>query len=32
MVVWLTSEQMGSPLRPIGGKEHEERAEDLDSS
>jgi len=32
--LWLTSEQMGSgfPLRPTGGGEHEERAEDLDSS
>ena len=30
--LWLTSEQMGFPLRPIGGGEHEERAEDLDSS
>jgi len=28
----LTSEQMGFPLRPTGGGEHEERAEDLDSS
>jgi len=30
----LTSEQMGFPLRPTGGgePEHEERAEDLDSS
>jgi len=30
--LWLTSEQMGVPLRPTGGGEHEERAEDLDSS
>ena len=30
--LWLTSEQMGFPLRPTGGEEHEERAEDLDSS
>ena len=30
--LWLTSEQMGFPLRPTGGGEHEERAEDLDSS
>jgi len=30
--VWLTLEQMGFPLRPTGGGEHEERAEDLDSS
>jgi len=29
---WLTSEQMGFPLRPTGGGEHEERAEDLVSS
>ena len=30
--LWLTSEQMGSvPLRPTGGGEHEERAEDLDN-
>jgi len=28
----LTSEQMGFPLRLTGGGEHEERAEDLDSS
>jgi len=28
----LTSEQMGFPLRPTGGGEHEWRAEDLDSS
>ena len=28
----LTSEQMGFPLRPTGGGEHEERAQDLDSS
>jgi len=30
--LWLTSEQMGFPLRPTGGGEHEERAEDLDTS
>jgi len=30
--LWLTSEQTGFPLRPIGGGEHEEGAEDLDSS
>jgi len=30
--LWLTSEQMGFPLRPTGGGEHEERAGDLDSS
>jgi len=30
--LWLTSEQMGFPLRPTGGGEHGERAEDLDSS
>jgi len=32
--LWLTSEQMGFPLRPTGGGERasEERAEDLDSS
>ena len=30
--LWLTSEQMGFPLRPTCGGEHEERAEDLDSS
>jgi len=30
--LWLTSEQMGFPLRPTGGGEHKERAEDLDSS
>ena len=28
--LWLTSEQMGFPLRPTGGGEHEEREEDLD--
>jgi len=28
----LPSEQMGFPLRPTGGGEHEERAEDVDSS
>jgi len=27
--LWLTSEQIGSPLRPTGGGEHEERAGDL---
>ena len=26
--LWLTSQQMGFPLRPTGGGEHEERAED----
>ena len=30
--LWLTSEQTGFPLRPTRGGEHEERAEDLDSS
>jgi len=30
--VWLTSEQMDFPLRQTGGGEHEEGAEDLDSS
>jgi len=30
--LWLTSEQMGFFLRPTGGGEHEERAEDLDGS
>ena len=30
--LWFTSEQMGFLLRPTGGGEHEERAEDLDSS
>jgi len=30
--LWLTSEQIGFPLRSTGGGEHEERAEDLDSS
>jgi len=30
--LWLASEQMGFPLRLTGGGEHEERAEDLDSS
>jgi len=30
--LWFTSEQMGFPLRPTGGGEHGERAEDLDSS
>jgi len=30
--LWLTSEQVGFPLRPTGGGEHEQRAEDLDSS
>jgi len=30
--LWLTSQQMGFPLRPTGGGEHEERAENLHSS
>jgi len=30
--LWLTSEQMGFPLRLTGWGEHEKRAEDLDSS
>jgi len=30
--LWLTSEQMGFPLRPTGGGEHEKRADDLESS
>ena len=30
--LWLTSEQMGFPLRRTGGGEHEERAEELDGS
>ena len=30
--MWFTSEQMGFPLRPTGGAEHEERAEGLESS
>jgi len=30
--LWLTSEQMGFPLRPTGGGEHDERAPDLDNS
>ena len=30
--LWLTSEQMGFPLRLIGVGEHKKRAEDLDSS
>jgi len=30
--LWLTLEQMGFPLRPTGGGEHEVRATDLDSS
>jgi len=30
--LWLTSEQVGFPLRPTSGGEHEEKAEDLDSS
>jgi len=30
--LWLPSEQMGFPLRPTGGGEHEKRAEDLDNS
>jgi len=29
---WLTSEQMGFPIRPTGGREHEERTEDSDST
>jgi len=29
--LWPTSGQVGFPLRPTGGTEHEERAEDLDS-
>jgi len=29
--LWLTAEQMGFPVRPKGGAEREERAEDLDS-
>ena len=29
--LWLTAEQMGIPVRPKGGAEREERAEDLDS-
>ena len=28
--LWLTSEQMGFPLRPTGVGEHEERTEDSD--
>ena len=28
--LWLTSEQMGFPLRPTGVEEHEERTEDSD--
>ena len=31
-ILWLTSKQMGFSLRPTGRGEHEERAEDLDSS
>jgi len=30
--LWLTSEQMGFQVRPKGGGEHDERAEDVDSS
>ena len=30
--LWLTSEQLGFPLRLTGGGEHEDRAEDLGSS
>ena len=30
--LWLTSEQVGFPLRPTIGGEHEERAQDLDGS
>ena len=30
--LWLTSEQVGFPLRLTGGRENEERAEDLDLS
>ena len=30
--LWLTSEQIGFPLRPTRGGKHEERAEDLDIS
>ena len=30
--LWLTSRQMGFPLRPTGGEEHEEKEDDLDSS
>jgi len=30
--LWLTSGQMGFPLRPTDGGEHEESAENLDSS
>ena len=30
--LWLTPEQLGFPLRPTDGGEHEERAEDLHSS
>ena len=30
--MWLTSEQMGFPLRLTGGGQHDERTEDLDSS
>ena len=30
--LWLTSEQMGFPLRMTRGVEHEDRAQDLDSS
>jgi len=30
--LWLTSDQIGFPLRPKSGGEHEESAEDLESS
>jgi len=30
--LWLTLEQMGFPLKPRGGEEHEDRADNLDSS
>jgi len=30
--LWFTSKQIGFPLRPTGGGDHEERTEDLDSS
>jgi len=30
--MWLISEQMGFPLRPTGGREHEKSAEDLDNT
>jgi len=28
--LWLSLEQMGFPLRPTGGGQHEEKAEDLE--